>query len=89
MADEKFDFDKKAASWDENPHRVSLANDIAGAIIDEKILAPDMDVLEFGCGTGLLTLKLRPLVRSLTGVDGSKGMLGVLEAKIEDQGLTT
>ena len=88
MVDEKFDFDKKAASWDDNPLRVSLANDVAGAIIEEKILAPDMDVLEFGCGTGLLTLRLRPLVRSLTGVDGSKGMLGVLEAKIQARGLT-
>lgn len=88
MVDEKFDFDKKSASWDDNPLRVSLANDVAGAIVDEMILAPDMDVLEFGCGTGLVTLKLRPLVRSLTCVDGSKGMLGVLEAKIEAQGLT-
>ena len=88
MAEEKFDFDKKAASWDDNPLRVSLANDIAGAISEEKILTPDMDVLEFGCGTGLLTLKLRPLVRSLTGVDGSRGMLSVLEAKIESQGLS-
>ncbi|MGC9194261.1 MAG: class I SAM-dependent methyltransferase [Syntrophobacteraceae bacterium] len=87
MAEEKFDFDKKAASWDNNPARVKLANDIAGAIIDEKIFAPDMDVLEFGCGTGLLTLKISPLVRSITGVDGSRGMLGVLEAKIKERGV--
>jgi ubiquinone/menaquinone biosynthesis C-methylase UbiE len=88
MGVDKWDFNKKAASWDKNPGRIKLANDIAGAISDEQILAPDMDVLEFGCGTGLLTLLLRPLVRSVTGVDSSQGMLGVLRAKIEKDNLT-
>jgi ubiquinone/menaquinone biosynthesis C-methylase UbiE len=87
MGNEKWDFDKEAASWDKNPRRVNLANDIAAAISDRKILNPDMDVLEFGCGTGLLTLRLRPLVHSVTGVDSSRGMLGVLKSKIEDQKL--
>lgn len=87
MAEEKFDFDKKAASWDENPARVKLANDVAAAVLDEKILTPEMDVLEFGCGTGLLTVRLSPLVRSITAVDGSQGMLSVIDAKIEARGL--
>ncbi|MDR3570423.1 MAG: class I SAM-dependent methyltransferase [Syntrophobacteraceae bacterium] len=87
MADDKFDFDKKAASWDDNPQRVRLANDIGGAIVAEKILTPAMDVLEFGCGTGLLTLQLSPLVHGVTAMDGSRGMLDVIEAKIRDQGL--
>ncbi len=87
MAEEKFDFDKKAATWDENPGRVQLGNDVAAAILDEKILTPEMDVLEFGCGTGLLTLRLSPLVRSVTAVDGSQGMLSVITAKIEAQGI--
>jgi 2-polyprenyl-3-methyl-5-hydroxy-6-metoxy-1,4-benzoquinol methylase len=87
MNNEKRDFDKAAASWDE-PGRVKLANDIAQAIIDAIALAPTMDVLDFGCGTGLLTLKLRPLVHSITGVDSSQGMLDVLNAKIKNQDLT-
>ena len=87
MNNEKRDFDKAAASWDE-PGRVKLANDIAQAIIDTITLAPTMDALDFGCGTGLLTLKLQPLVRSITGVDSSQGMLDVLNAKIKNQGLT-
>ena len=53
-----------------------------------RILTSNMDVLEFGCGTGLLTLRLRPLVHSVTGVDSSQGMLSVLRAKIENQNLT-
>jgi ubiquinone/menaquinone biosynthesis C-methylase UbiE len=88
MGNEKWDFDKEAASWDKNPGRVSLANDIAQAISDQKILMPDMDVLEFGCGTGLLTVQLSPLVRSVTGLDSSKGMLDVLKAKIKEHSLS-
>lgn len=41
-----------------------------------------MNIMDFGCGTGLLALRLRPLVRSVTGVDSSQGMLDVFNAKI-------
>lgn len=88
MKNERRDFDKEAVSWDEEPGRVKLANDIAAAISGEIILTSDMDVLDFGCGTGLVTLRLQPLVHSITGADSSQGMLGVLRAKIESQGLT-
>jgi len=88
MGREKWNFDKEAASWDKSPDRVKLANDIANALSDEKILTPDMDVLDFGCGTGLLTLQLQPLARFVTGVDSSQGMLGVLKAKIENRSMT-
>ena len=47
-----------------------------------------MDVLDFGCGTGLLTLALQPFVRSITGVDSSQGMLDVFKTKIKEQNLT-
>ena len=76
------DFDKEAAQWDANPGRVKLANDVAAAIIREVDLTLDMDVLDFGCGTGLLTLNLQPLVKNITGVDSSQGMLGALQNKI-------
>ncbi|MBF0475364.1 MAG: class I SAM-dependent methyltransferase [Deltaproteobacteria bacterium] len=88
MNSDKMDFDKRAAAWDEEPRRVKLVNDIAEAISAEIKLTPQMDVLDFGCGTGLLTILLRPLVNSLTGVDSSTGMLDILKAKIENQHLT-
>ncbi len=87
MGVEKRDFDKEAAAWDENPVRVKLADDVAAAIVDEARPSPDMDAMDFGCGTGLLTLRLYPLVRSITGVDSSHGMLDVLKAKIETRHL--
>jgi ubiquinone/menaquinone biosynthesis C-methylase UbiE len=88
VSDVKRDFNKEAASWDKEPRRLKMANDIANAISDEIKLTPTMDVLDFGCGTGLLSLNLSPFVRSVTGVDNSHGMLDAFKAKIENQGLT-
>jgi len=82
MNTEKRDFDKEAASWDENPARVKLAKDIAHAISTQIALTNDMDIMDFGCGTGLLTIELLPLVRSITGVDSSQGMLDIFNMKI-------
>jgi 2-polyprenyl-3-methyl-5-hydroxy-6-metoxy-1,4-benzoquinol methylase len=84
---ERRDFDKEAATWDEVPTRVKLANDIAAAISEEIVLTSNMDVLDFGCGTGLLTLQLQPVVHSITGVDSSQGMIDVLKAKIDKKNL--
>jgi 2-polyprenyl-3-methyl-5-hydroxy-6-metoxy-1,4-benzoquinol methylase len=47
-----------------------------------------MDVLDFGCGTGLLALQLLSRVRSVTGVDSSQGMINVFRAKIADRHLS-
>jgi 2-polyprenyl-3-methyl-5-hydroxy-6-metoxy-1,4-benzoquinol methylase len=87
MTGENRDFDAAAATWDENPGRVKVAQDVARAIRETVKLTPDMDVLDFGCGTGLLTLQLQPMVRSITGVDSSQGMIDILGAKIKKQGL--
>ena len=85
---DKRDFDSAAATWDEEPRRVKLAREVADAIIDRAKPTRDMDALDFGCGTGLLTLCLQPHLRSITGIDSSGGMLEVLERKVEEQGLT-
>jgi len=79
---EKRDFNKEAASWDENPVRVKLAKDIVQAVAKQVILTPFMDVLDFGCGTGILTIQLQPFVRSIAGVDSSQGMLDMFRKKI-------
>ena len=88
MSIEKRDFDKEAASWDENPARARLVNDVANAISKQIALTSDMDVLDFGCGTGLLTLQLQPLIHSITGIDSSQGMLDVFKMKIAKKNLT-
>ena len=84
----KRNFDQEAANWDHVPGRVKVARDIAQSMIKEITLTPNMDVLDFGCGTGLLTLALQPFVRSITGVDSSSGMLDVFQTKIKEQHLS-
>ena len=86
------DFNAAAATWDEEPRRLKMADSVARAIRETIPLSPEMDVLDFGCGTGLLTLRLHPFVRSSTGIDTSQGMLDVLDGKVRDQkisGVTT
>jgi len=79
-------FDQEAATWDDNPRRVRLAKAVAQAIAQHVPLSGAMTVLDFGCGTGLLTLRLQPLVGSIIGADTSPGMLKVLAGKVEKQG---
>ena len=85
---EQRDFDRVAASWDEEPRRVRVAGNIAAAMIET--LHPDtsMDALDFGCGTGLVTLRLQPFVNRIVGADSSRGMLSVLERKAREQGVS-
>jgi ubiquinone/menaquinone biosynthesis C-methylase UbiE len=86
--EERKDFNQEAAQWDANPGRVRLANDVADAILRATALSHDMEALDFGCGTGLVTLRLQPLVKTITGADSSEGMLEVLRGKVKAKGLT-
>lgn len=82
------DFDKAAPSWDQEPRRAKLARDVAEAIRREIDLKTTMDLLDYGCGTGLVTLELQPFVRSVTGADTSNGMLEELRKKVAERHLT-
>lgn len=85
---EKRDFDKEAAAWDEKPVRIKLVKDVASAISEQIVLTSDMKALDFGCGTGLLTTRIEPMVGSITGMDSSQGMLDVFNKKVEMLNLT-
>jgi ubiquinone/menaquinone biosynthesis C-methylase UbiE len=75
------DFNLEAANWDEQPGRIKLADELFAALIREIPFSPEMDAFEFGCGTGLMTMRLQPHVRSVVGVDSSEGMLAQLRKK--------
>ena len=81
-------FDQAAATWDAEERRILLARGVTEAIASRCALPADLDVLDFGCGTGLVSLGLKPFVRSVTGVDTSRGMLDVFERKVLEQGLS-
>lgn len=83
----KRDFDSKSAQWDSNPTRVKMAYDVVDAIMTSIPLNSAMEIMDFGCGTGLLSTQLSYLVKSVTSIDSSKGMLSVVEQKIERDNL--
>jgi len=74
-------FDQKAKTWDDEPRRIQLTERLFAAIEKAVSLGSDRTALDYGCGTGLLTLALAPRVCHITGVDTSQGMLKVLAQK--------
>ncbi|HOW73447.1 MAG TPA: methyltransferase domain-containing protein [Phycisphaerae bacterium] len=82
-------FDTAAATWDAEPRRIALMRAVGQTILREVGPTKDMDVLDYGCGTGLIGLFLLPHVRSVTGADSSPGMLEVLRKKLIEGGLET
>ena len=80
-------FDAKAAEWDANPARVALARGVVGAIRAAVPLRPHMAAMDFGAGTGLVSLGLLPDVGEVTAVDASGAMLSVLGEKVKALGI--
>ena len=76
-----------AATWDEKEYRIRMAENIAAAIRSVVTVEPDMDLLDFGCGTGLVSIPMAAEAKSLTGVDNSAGMLDVFKEKATAMGL--
>ena len=76
-------FQKKADDWDIQSIPQQLSKTIGPAIINHIKLYPEMDVMDFGAGTGLLTSHILPLVKHISAVDISESMLDKLVAKAE------
>lgn len=82
-------FNAEAASWDQNP-TVHTASALALEAILSHIPAlkshsGTLDVLEIGCGTGILSFLIAPNVRSLTAVDTAQGMIDAFKIKLAAQ----
>jgi len=75
-------FDIKAATWDDNPHRAEMAKAIAGKIKQTLPLDKNIEAMDFGCGTGLVSVLLAGSVKSITAVDTSRQMLKMLADKL-------
>ena len=75
-------FNQVAADWDSNPTRVALARAVVDAIRAAVPLRAEMQAMDFGAGTGLVTLGLLASVSSVTAVDASGEMLRVLDEKL-------
>lgn len=74
-------FQNKAASYEQDNHRVANVETIASAILSRIDFKPNMEIMDFGSGTGLLLEQIAPSVRSITAVDISQSMNQQLEQK--------
>ena len=82
------DFDSRARQWDSNPEFAERGRTLAAAIHARVALTTKMRALDFGCGTGQLSIPLARELAHVTCIDTSAGMLEVLNEKIAAQGLT-
>lgn len=80
-------FDNQALEWDNDPQKVKRAEIFAKEINDFIKPIKKLNALEFGCGTGLLSFKLKDSFKSITLADNSEGMINVLKEKINKEGI--
>ncbi|POS75662.1 methyltransferase [Diaporthe helianthi] len=93
-------FNAEAAAWDSNPDvRAASASALQALLAAQPPLlkaqyrgdgtSPEgggLDVLEIGCGTGLLTVLVAPHVRSILAIDAAGGMIDALRLKLQGAG---
>ena len=77
-------FDLVASSWDSNSKRVQIAKSAADKILEIVPIKDNFDVLDYGCGTGLLGFGLSEFVKSVTGMDSSKAMIEEFNKKSQE-----
>ncbi|MGH4123467.1 MAG: class I SAM-dependent DNA methyltransferase [Clostridium sp.] len=75
-------FDNYAKTWDTDV-RIDRAKIIASEISKSIAIDKNYSAMEFGCGTGLVSFNLYDKFKNITLVDSSKGMIDILESKID------
>jgi 2-polyprenyl-3-methyl-5-hydroxy-6-metoxy-1,4-benzoquinol methylase len=75
-------FDDVAREWD-NEKRIKRAEIIADKIKATVGVGPDKSVMEFGCGTGLISSNLYSEFKNITLIDTSKEMINIVNNKIK------
>ncbi|MBW8329395.1 MAG: methyltransferase domain-containing protein [Thiobacillus sp.] len=80
-------FDSKARQWDDNPVFRERGLKIAEAVRKAVPLHRQMNALDYGCGTGLLSFPLKDELGAILLADSSRGMLEVVAEKIAAQGV--
>lgn len=80
-------FEQMAKRYD-TEDRIKLAKVIVKEVRPELQNSKSKSLIDYGSGTGLVSLELTDLVDSILLVDSSKQMLEVAEAKISHKGIT-
>jgi len=72
---EKVDhFKEKSKTYSQDSKRVRNVQTIAQGILNNITYERDMHLMDFGSGTGLLTIEIAPYVNKITGIDMSPSM---------------
>jgi len=77
-------FAHKSKSWDMSSRRVKNAQSIANLIVKNIRLDKDMEIMDFGAGTGLLSYFIAPFVKKIVAVDNSPSMLLEFQNKCDE-----
>jgi tRNA (cmo5U34)-methyltransferase len=81
------EFDKSARDWDMNPVHAERSKAIASHLLEVIPVQPWMSALEFGAGTGLLSIFLQDKFREIILMDSSVEMVRVMDDKISLGGI--
>ncbi|SFV90426.1 methyltransferase, putative [hydrothermal vent metagenome] len=82
MSEKEIDlFAHKSKSWDMKSRRVKNAKSIAKLIVKNINLNKEMELMDLGAGTGLLSFFIAPFVKKIVAVDNSPSMLMEFESK--------
>ena len=77
-----------AAEYDETIGKVERHHNLLDLVVESSHVKENSNILDIGCGTGLLALKfLEKTNCHITGVDSSKEMLDVFERKANNFGI--
>jgi len=74
------EWDDHAGGWEDEPSVHVFADHVFGSLVDVVDLK-GLRVLDFGCGTGLLSERLSGQVREIVALDASTKMIEQLERK--------
>ncbi|MBF0379351.1 MAG: class I SAM-dependent methyltransferase [Desulfamplus sp.] len=75
-------FDQKARELDEHPVMREVALKFSQTLLSHVPLSQKYNILDYGCGSGLIGMHLYKKVNSLVMMDTSEGMLCILKEKI-------
>jgi predicted TPR repeat methyltransferase len=76
----KTDWDDYAENWEADLATHQFADQVFDSLV-QQISIDKKNILDFGCGTGLLSLRMSPKARSIVAVDASESMIEELDKK--------
>lgn len=73
-------WDDYAKEWDANIDAISYSEKAHETLANE-VNIEGKNILDFGCGTGLLTERMSPLASNIVAIDTSSKMIAILQSK--------